>query len=124
MATDPSNRKEPDFEVDDKAVQAEMQRYAKAVEEEFARSEAANREPNIVDTTRSFFKKHVDIAAAQVLYLAVHSTSDSVKLNASKLIITEALADARAAGDPIKDLLAELQMNDPATVPVLNSTDN
>lgn len=119
----PNRKPEPDFTVDDKAVQAEMQAYALAVQQEYERAEATSTIPNVVTSTRDFFKKHVDVAAAQVLYLAIHSTSDSVKLNASKLIITEALADARAAGDPIKDLLDELRMNDPASVAELPSFD-
>lgn len=100
------------FGPDDEALQAELTKYKKALEEEFARSTDGSSLDSAVENveryTRDFFKKHMATAAAQVVWLSGNSTSDSVRLNASKYIIGEALADAKEQGDPIRELMQEL----------------
>ena len=63
---------------------------------------------NVEKYTRQFFRQNLPDAAAQVVWLSCNSTSDSVRLRACQIIIKEALEDARAEGDPIKDLLHDL----------------
>jgi hypothetical protein len=96
-----------DPELTQEKLQEKLNSYAEALRSEF---EEANKEsPENVETyTRDFFKKNIAMAAAQIVWLAGNSTSDSVRLRASQIVVSEALQDARADGDPIKDILAEL----------------
>jgi hypothetical protein len=64
---------------------------------------------NVERYTRDFFRKNLAQAAAQVVWLSSNASSDSVRLNACKIIIKEALEDARSEGDPLKELLGQLQ---------------
>jgi len=91
----------------DEALQTELHAYAKALREEFERSpDPADRAPeNVEKYTRDFFKKHLASASAQIVWLSANSTSDSVRLRACQIIVKEALEDARADGDPVKDIL-------------------
>lgn len=92
--------------------------YAKALQEEFAREETQDtvlsglEDPisNVEKYTRKFFRQNLPDAAAQIVWLSCNSTSDSIRLRASQFIVKEALEDARAEGDPIKDLLQSLSL--------------
>jgi hypothetical protein len=87
--------------------------YANALQQEFEANVAKS--PDDVEVyTRDFFKKNVHSAAAQIVYLSNNAFSESVRLKAASLVITEALKDSRADGDPIRDLLKELAANDPS----------
>lgn len=99
-----------EFGLSDEELQRELHKYAKSLREEFARSESPDDRAaeNVEKYTRDFFKKNIAHAAAQVVWLSANSTSDSVRLRACQIIIKEALEDARADGDPIKDLLSGL----------------
>ena len=109
------------FGPSDEELQAELHKYAKALREEFARAESPDDRAaeNVEKYTRDFFKKNLATAAAQVVWLSANSTSDSVRLRACQIIIKEALEDARADGDPIKDLLSGLMKSadDPSALP-------
>jgi hypothetical protein len=104
------------FGPSDSEIQAELHKYAKALREEFERSpDPADRAAeNVEKYTRDFFKKHIASAAAQIVWLSANSTSDSVRLRACQIIVKEALEDARADGDSVKDLLKDL-METPTT---------
>jgi len=101
------------FGPSDAALQAELANYKKALEQEFAsHPDPADRAAeNVEKYTRDFFKKHMASAAAQIVWLSANSTSDSVRLRACQIIVKEALEDARADGDPVKDLLKDLMVN-------------
>jgi len=101
------------FGPSDEALQAELAKYKKALEEEFkSHPDPADRAAeNVEKYTRDFFKKHMASAAAQIVWLSANSTSDSVRLRACQIIVKEALEDARADGDPVKDLLKDLMEN-------------
>jgi 2-keto-4-pentenoate hydratase len=96
-----------DPELTQEKLQEKLNSYAEALRSEFEESTKESPE-NVEEYTRDFFKKNIHHAAAQIVWLAANSTSDSVRLRASQIVVSEALTDARADGDPIKDILAEL----------------
>ena len=116
---DPPNSETPSDELvfgpSDEQLKRELKDYAKALREEFAREEETSTtgitDPtsNAEKYTRQFFRQNLPDAAAQIVWLSCNSTSDSVRLRACQIIIKEALEDARAEGDPIKDLLSDLR---------------
>lgn len=91
----------------DEALSNELAKYKLALEQEFERAPSPEDRAaeNVEKYTRDFFKKHIASAAAQIVWLSANSTSDSVRLRACQIIVKEALEDARADGDPIKDIL-------------------
>ena len=90
--------------------------YAKALQEEFQKEDEQTdalstlEDPvsNVEKYTRKFFRQNLPDAAAQIVWLSCNSSSDSIRLRASTFIVKEALEDARAEGDPIRDLLHSL----------------
>ena len=104
-------------------LQETLNAYASALQEEFKASTAQHPE-NVEEYTRDFFKKNVHSAAAQIVYLSNNAFSESVRLRAASMVVTEALKDSRADGDPIRDLLNELASNDNTanTLPSRQST--
>ena len=104
MPEDPDRQ---DEEVTPENLQEKLAAYQQAIKEEYEVSSEADPE-NIEEYTRDFFKKNVHIFAAQIAHLAVHADSETVRMNCSKYGIEAALADSRADGDPMRDLLAEL----------------
>ena len=97
-----------DSDFDQKKLTEMLNSYAKAFREEF--EEKSKIEPeNIEGYTRDFFRQNIHGAAAQVVWLCNNASSESVRLRAAETIIKEALADSRAEGDPIKEILKNLQ---------------
>lgn len=92
----------------DEALQAELQSYAAALRSEFQEAQAKETAPDVEKHTRDFFKKNVQDAALQVVWLAHNSDSDSIRLRASQFIIKEAFEEGTREGDPIKQLMNEL----------------
>src|SRR5262252_1928629 len=103
--------------VSDESLMAELNAYAEALRQEFAESQAHDTPADVETHTRDFFKKNVQDAALQVVWLAHNSDSDSVRLRASQFIIKEAFDEAVREGDPIKDLMRELTKS-PSPAPV------
>jgi len=107
------NKKSDDYSMDDfeglsePQTEAKLQAYRQAIEEEYETSLDSDPE-NVEEYTRDFFKKNIHMAAAQVVHLAGTAESETVRLNASKYIVEAALADSRADGDPIRDLMNKL----------------
>lgn len=100
------------FRMDENEVTSEnvhqyLNEYAAAMRSEFEDKTKATPD-NVEAYTTDFFKSNIHAAAAQIVFLATNSDSDSVKLRASQFIIERALTDGRADGDPIKDLLKKL----------------
>jgi len=98
-------------ELTQEKLQAELQAYSAALREEYETKSQATPE-NVEEYTREFFKKNVHAAAAQIVYLSHSAESESIRLRAAQTVVTEALKDARAEGDPIKSILAGLSAND------------
>lgn len=95
-------------------VQTELQKYAEAVRQEFAKSEQDRQEQlNKQTLTGEFFKGHVATAAAQLVWLSQNADSEAVRAACSKFIVNEANREATADGDPIRDLLKELKVAPP-----------
>jgi len=104
---EPNIPEDPNDPVTPENLQEKLAAYQQAIKEEFEVSSEADPE-NIEEYTRDFFKKNIHIFAAQIAHLAIAADSETVRLNASKYGIEAALADSRADGDPMRDLLAEL----------------
>jgi hypothetical protein len=104
-----------DGELTAETLNAKLNSYAEAYRQEFETDSKADPD-NVEEYTRDYFKKNIHVAAAQIVWLSVNSTSESVMLNASKYVIDAALKDAEAMGDPIRELMKSLQKND-ATSP-------
>ena len=102
----PQESNEPN--VTDESIQAELHAYAAALRAEFQMAQEQNTEPDVEKHTRDFFKKNVQDAALQVVWLAHNSDSDSIRLKACTFIIKEAFEAGVKDGDPIKDLMREL----------------
>jgi hypothetical protein len=130
-AGDHNDRKSDDFVFDatpeqiknDPALQEkykqEMQDYQKALQQEY--EIAAKKDDSLEDiakTTAEFLAKHNPTAAAMVVYLMNNSTSDGVRLNASKYIIeTVRNAHKDLPGDPVADILKSLMAPQPTQPP-------
>lgn len=98
-------------EAEVKNLQEQHAAYVKALNEEFERKTAVEPE-NVDQHMKDFFKANVHYAAAQVVHLSMHADSETVRLSASKLIITEARQAEEAAKDPMKAIIEGLQNND------------
>ena len=92
----------------DENLQAELNSYAAALRQEFQESQARNTVPDVERHTRDFFKRNVQDAALQVVWLAHNSDSDSIRLKACTFIIKEAFDASTHDGDPIVQLMREL----------------
>lgn len=111
--SDPLN---PDFEkmmadpeLTEENLQATLNKYANAIRSEFEEATKEQEDLSRVEEyTRDFFKKNIHSAAAQIVWLSNNAESESVRLKAATTVLHEALADSRADGDPIKNLLNEL----------------
>jgi hypothetical protein len=87
-----------------------LNNYHRAFREEF--DAAIEESPdNVEELTRDFFKENAAMFAAQIAWLACKASSESVKLQASKIGLQFALEDSRADGDPVKELIRSLQGN-------------
>lgn len=106
-------------------LQAKLNNYQRAIEEEFAQAEAkATKTGEDFETLiRETFKDHTPEACAQVVWLASNADSEGIRLQASKLIISEAFKIAEKEADPITKLIRDLQANDDADEPVSESED-
>lgn len=105
-----------DPNLDQKMGETELQKYAKALQQEFEKKSAV--EPDNVEVyLKEFWKANVHSAAAQIVWVSNHSTSDTARLAASKFIVQEAFAEEQAGQDPVRDLLKQLAGNDKATAP-------
>lgn len=105
---------DPTFTEED--LKAELNRYAKALEEEYETNVVAEPE-NIAEYTTNFFKGNAHSAAAQIVYLAINADSESVRLNAAKFVVQIAREKEEADADPIGNLIAKLKTNKNVKVP-------
>jgi len=94
--------------VTDESLQAELHSYAAALRAEFEESQQAGTQAHVEAATRDFFKRNVQDAALQIVWLAHNSDSDSIRLKASTFIIKEAFDESTREGDPIRELMREL----------------
>jgi hypothetical protein len=81
--------------------------YAKAVREEFEMATAKSPD-NAEEAARDFARKHQGESLAQIHWLSINADSESVKLNASKYLVSLAISESHADGDPIKQIMNQL----------------
>ena len=94
-------------ELTEEKLQEELNKYAQALAQEFE-AQVVEAPENCEEYTRDFFKKNLPAAAAQIVFLSNNAYSESVKLNAAKFVVTEALANTKQDGDPVKQFLKQL----------------
>lgn len=100
---------DPNEEHTPESLEKTLHEYATAVRQEFELAQSTTTaEDNAEQFAVDFGKKNMANALAQIAWLSNNSTSDSVRLNASKYITDLAREDARKDGDPIKEMLKEL----------------
>jgi hypothetical protein len=87
-----------------------LNEYAKAYQQEFEMT-VTETPADTEKLTRDFFKKNAASAAAQIVWLSSNADSETVRLNASKTVLTMAFEDAKNDGDPFKELLRGLSNN-------------
>lgn len=107
----PENPAEPENE---KALQAQLEKYKAAIESEYKLA-VENAPEQVAEHTKEFFKNQAAQAAAQIAWLCMNAESESVRLSASKYIIDRGVADSASDGDPIKELLTQLTSPTTAT---------
>jgi len=103
---------DPEAEHTPESLEATLHEYAKAVRSEFEIAQAnAEKSPqeNAEGFAVDFAKNNLGNSLAQIAWLSQNSTSDAVRLNASKYLTDLAREDAKKDGDPIKQLLQELK---------------
>jgi hypothetical protein len=91
-------------------LQAELKKYQAAIKQEYENAVAsgAGDQSQLEEYTQEYFKKNINMAAAQIAWLAQNAESESVRMNASKYVIERALAQSAKDADPIKALLTEI----------------
>ena len=87
-------------------LQEELAKYTAAYKQEFDEKLAQGTDSRVI-STREFFREHLSLAAAEVVYLCSNATSESVKLSAAKYIIETAIAQSEDE-ETISDLLKQL----------------
>lgn len=102
-----SSSNDGEEELTQESLQQKLQAYHAALKSEFEVTSEKDKKAQ-EDVSRDYLRKHVPVALAQVVHLAQFSTSDSVRLNASKFIIGESFKDEAEKGDPIADLIEQL----------------
>lgn len=100
-----------DPELTEEKLQQELTNYAQALREEFERRNGDEPE-EVASHTHDFFKANVHHAAAQIVWLSINAESETVKLNASKFIVSQAVSEEEARQDPLKAILEGLKNND------------
>lgn len=87
--------------------------YILALKQEFESNQ--QKEPESVrQFTDDFMKKHVPAAAAQIVWLSMYAESETVKLNASKTIVSIAREQEDTGKNPIGDLINSLTKKEKA----------
>lgn len=103
---------DPNKEHTPESLEKQLHEYAAAVRAEFEEAQSAvTAEDNAVQFTADFAKQNLPHALVQIAWLSQNSSSDSVRLNASKLLVQLAREDAIADGDPMKELLKKFTNN-------------
>jgi hypothetical protein len=95
------------------SLQAKLQSYHKALEEEFAEANklAQAEGEDFEALVRATFKEYTPLACAKIVWLAGNAENETTQLAASKLILTEAFKIAALENDPIKELLKSISSN-------------
>lgn len=112
-----------DPELTTEMIKEELSRYEKALEEEMMVKAEAEPE-NIERHTSHFFKENAHFAAAQVVWLAMHAESETVRGNMSKYILDTAYKVEKENQDPIANIIEGLQKNDKKPQPANRDEEN
>lgn len=103
----------PDLNPDDdhtpESLEKTLHEYAQAIRSEFETT-CSDTDPkeNAEQFSEDFAKENLPNNLAQLQWLASNSTSDAVRMNASKYLVELARKTAVEDGDPIKGLLKKL----------------
>lgn len=111
---------DPDLNAE--TLQKELAKYRKAYAEEYETAMEQTPE-NAPEYTQKFFRQNLPEAAAQIVWLAHNADSESVRLSALKLIVSQAILDATSEGDPVKDLLKQLSEKKKSPTPIPDPED-
>lgn len=102
------------------ALQEQLAAYQRALEEEFTlknndEGESTNLD-KISESARAMLIRRVPSAVGTIEFLESHAVSETVRLQAAKFIIENALGKGSMGKpvDPIANLLDKLKANDPA----------
>jgi hypothetical protein len=98
----------PDGEITPENVQERLNDYITAYKQEFENKVSSDPE-NIEEYSREFHRKNAHMYLAQVAWLANNAESESVRLAACKFGLESARQEENDSGDPIKNLLKDLQ---------------
>lgn len=104
----PNDASDPRGEEDAELV---LKNYALALQQEYE-NKVEETPDNVQEHTKDFFRAKVHTAAAQIVFLADHAESETVKLNANKFILTQAFAEEEDEKNPLAALLKGLKKND------------
>jgi hypothetical protein len=114
MFTPDETPNSPDKEANEQALNAKLQDYYKALEEEWT-SSPSNPDGDLTptqvrDKTKQLLTQAVPKAVGSLLYLSQHAQAESVKLQAARYIVDKGLGSdpGGLVGDPLEQLLNEL----------------
>lgn len=83
-----------------------------------AQAKMSSDKESMYQNSLEYFQKNTPMAAAQIVYLMEHSTSDSTRLNASKYVIECVRRGAvEDASNPVASILRDLMENPGARIP-------
>jgi hypothetical protein len=108
-----ANVPELDPESDDAdSLEAKLRDYSEAIRSEWETAQTALKDDEDAETfSIDFAKQQLPNNLAMISWLSQNSTSDSVRLNASKFLVELARKSAVEEGDPMKKLFQTLQGN-------------
>lgn len=109
MPNTPDKNEKPEDELTQQSLESKLRSYHDAMRSEFEIAEKAKDEAGAQKAVNEFLREHVPVALANIVYLMQHSTSDSVRLSASKTVINEVLKGELGAGDPVEELINSLK---------------
>lgn len=88
-------------------LQEELKKYQEAIKAEYEASTKDNPD-DVEEYTQEFFKRNINQAAAQIVWLSLNAESETVRLSSSKYIVERALKQSETDKDPVKALIESL----------------
>jgi hypothetical protein len=100
-----------DEQLDNEEMQRRLHAYQQAIREEYETSlEDKTVDPDLLqESTDTFFRKNVPLAAAQIAWLSQNSTNDSTRFVAAKYIVERGLKSIKTPDDDLSKLLEKIK---------------